>query len=171
MNKKLFIALFIAVAVFIVIAGGYLFFRGGENQTSQELDINNPSSAFPPGFELVPETVDVPDDGGLELQDEGVELQDDVVVSETVTKEINMVSGNLFFTPKNLTLVENQPVKITFQNTGTHTFTIDELGVNTSIRGSSETVQFTPTKTGVFQYYCAVPGHRAGGMFGTLTVE
>lgn len=86
-------------------------------------------------------------------------------------KEISMVSGNVFFNPKTLTLAKDQPVKITFSNNGTHTFTIDELGVNVSLRGSSPTVEFTPIQTGSFQYYCAVPGHREGGMFGSLTVE
>lgn len=85
--------------------------------------------------------------------------------------EISMVSGNLFFNPKNLTLVKDEPVKITFQNTGRHTFTVDELGVNVSLSGSSLTVEFTPAKSGAFEYYCSVPGHREGGMLGSLTVE
>ncbi len=82
-----------------------------------------------------------------------------------------MVSGNLFFNPNNLTLKKGQPVNITFQNSGTHTFTVDELGVNVPLRGSSGVVEFTPTQSGTFEYYCAVPGHRLGGMSGSLTVE
>jgi uncharacterized cupredoxin-like copper-binding protein len=30
---------------------------------------------------------------------------------------------------------------------------------------------FRPTQTGTYTFYCAVPGHRAAGMVGTLTVE
>jgi len=85
--------------------------------------------------------------------------------------EVSMVSGNLFFNPKTLTLAKNQPVKITFQNTGSHTFTIDELGVNIPLRGNTAVVEFTPTKSGSFEYYCAIPGHREGGMFGSVVVE
>lgn len=90
---------------------------------------------------------------------------------ESSVKEVSMVSGDLFFNPENLTLVKDQSVKITFQNTGSHTFTIDELGVHVVLSGSSATVEFIPTQSGTFEYYCAVPGHREGGMFGSLTVE
>jgi len=34
-----------------------------------------------------------------------------------------------------------------------------------------ETVEFTPTTSGTFEYYCSVPGHRESGQFGTLKVE
>lgn len=99
------------------------------------------------------------------------ESSDKDMTSEDTAREISMVSGNLFFNPKNLTLTKGQPVKIAFTNSGVHTFTIDELGVNTALRGNSGVVEFTPTISGTFEYYCAVPGHRGGGMFGTLTVE
>jgi len=91
--------------------------------------------------------------------------------SEQSAKEISMSSSNFSFNPKTLTLKEGQPVKITFANSGTHTFTIDELGVNESLRGGSVTVEFTPSKSGTFEYYCTVPGHRQQGMVGTADVE
>jgi len=102
---------------------------------------------------------------------EGSSISSDEREPELPAKEISMVSGSLFFNPENLTLAKDQTVKITFQNTGSHTFTIDEFGVNAVLSGSSATVEFTPTRSGTFQYYCAVPGHREGGMFGSLTVE
>jgi plastocyanin len=41
-----------------------------------------------------------------------------------------------------------------------------------AIVSSGGTSQFTATlKPGKYTYYCTVPGHRAGGMFGTLTVK
>jgi nitrite reductase (NO-forming) len=82
-----------------------------------------------------------------------------------------MAAGNFFFSPSSMTLVKGQPVKITFQNSGTHTFTIDELGINEPLRGSSATIEFTPTQSGTFEYYCAIPGHKEAGMFGSLEVE
>jgi len=116
------------------------------------------------------------DDVPLKNEDGKVVLSKFLIVDKAVeitpsVKEISMVSGNLFFTPKDLTLTKDQPVKITFQNTGTHTFTISELGINVSLRGSSAIVEFTPTQSGTFDYYCAVPGHREGGMFGSLKIE
>lgn len=128
----------------------------------------------------------VKDKGQIEAEDEmeeaenpslGVPAPGQQGVKETIvapqgeTMELHMVSGGFFFSPENLTLAKDQPVNITLQNSGAHTFTIDELGVNVPLRGSSATVEFTPTKSGTFEYYCAVPGHRESGMFGSLTVE
>ena len=89
----------------------------------------------------------------------------------SLIKGINITSGNLFFSPKTITVAKDQPVVINLQNTGTHTFTIKELGVNVPLSGNSPVVEFTPTESGTFEYYCAVPGHREGGMFGSLKVE
>lgn len=88
----------------------------------------------------------------------------------SAVKEINMDAGYFFFRPGALTLKKGEPVRLIVSTTGTHTFTIDELGVNTALRDSQAIVEFTPNKTGTFTYYCAVPGHRQNGQFGTLTV-
>lgn len=54
-----------------------------------------------------------------------------------------------------------------------HDFNIDELGVKVPITksGSSAFVDFTPDKTGTFEYYCSVGSHRANGQVGKITVE
>ncbi|MDA2922858.1 cupredoxin domain-containing protein [Patescibacteria group bacterium AH-259-L07] len=145
MNK----AALIIVIVLVVIIGGYFVFRGEQSV---------PESAVPvPGQELVPEKVVTPGGTGEPV--------------EVLVREISMVSGNLFFSPKTLVLAKDQPVRIMFQNTGTHTFTIKEMGVNVPISGSSATAEFIPAISGTFEYYCAVPGHRSAGMLGLLTVE
>ncbi|MEO8392651.1 MAG: copper-containing nitrite reductase [Chloroflexota bacterium] len=54
-----------------------------------------------------------------------------------------------------------------------HNMVIDEFNVSTgdlSAKDQQVTVEFTPDKPGDFVYYCAQPGHRQIGMFGTLTV-
>ena len=107
--------------------------------------------------------------GGYQTAKEDVSTPEQQGDEETL--ELSMVSGGFFFNPKNLTLTKDQPVSITMQNSGIHTFTIDELNVNVPLRGSSATVKFTPTKSGTFEYYCAIPGHRESGMFGSLIVE
>jgi plastocyanin len=52
-----------------------------------------------------------------------------------------------------------------------HTFTIKELGVNTSVpvKGHRR-VTFTAAR-GRYEFHCAIPGHAAIGMKGTLTVR
>jgi uncharacterized cupredoxin-like copper-binding protein len=83
---------------------------------------------------------------------------------------ISIEAGNIFFNPKSLTVKVNQPITVNFTNKGSHTFTVDELGVNFPLRDASGSFTFTPTKTGSFTFYCSVPGHRQAGQFGTITV-
>jgi len=143
------------IVILIVIISGYILFQGKESQPQPESPSNLPAGISAPEEGTSPsspkEAVSAPPSSGVQ--------------------EISMESGNLFFSPGKLTLTKGQPVKITFQNSGLHTFTIDELGVNVALTGNSGVVEFVPTKTGVFEYYCAVPGHREGGMLGSLTVN
>ena len=82
-----------------------------------------------------------------------------------------MTSANFLFNPKEITAKVGQPITIHFRNSGFHTFTIDELGVNKTVSTGSETVTFTADKKGRFPYYCTVGSHRALGMEGVLVVE
>ena len=91
--------------------------------------------------------------------------------TQGATQTLQITSGFLFFNPNKITLKKGQPVKVVFKNTGVHTFTIDELGINISLRNPEETFEFTPNKSGTFEYYCAIPGHKEGGMIGELTVN
>lgn len=150
----------IIIITLVIIVAGYFFFGGRGPQ--EERAVETPTAAMPaPGFENVPEMIVVEEEGS----------EDGGIVLESTAREISMISGNFFFNPEDLKLVKGEPVKISFENRGTHTFTIDELGVNVILRGSSGVAEFTPTKSGTFEYYCAVPGHREGGMFGSLLVE
>lgn len=58
-----------------------------------------------------------------------------------------------------------------------HDFVIDEFGVHSDVlpsegdEGLEVSVTFTVTEAGEFQYYCSLPGHVQGGMFGKFIVE
>lgn len=55
------------------------------------------------------------------------------------------------------------------QDPYSHTFTIDELGVNTElVAGANQRVEFS-AEPGEYPFYCAIPGHEF--MEGTLVVE
>jgi len=61
-------------------------------------------------------------------------------------------------------------VKITVTK-GMHNFNIDEFNVHFATPINQETVvEFVADKVGKFIYYCSMPGHRANGHWGTLTV-
>lgn len=76
------------------------------------------------------------------------------------------------FAPSNVTVYLGQTVSLTFINfdTGNHSFTSTSLGINKVIYGASvnsngspngysttTTLQFTPTKTGLYRWWCAIP--------------
>jgi plastocyanin len=44
------------------------------------------------------------------------------------------------------------------------------LGATPTFQGESKTLSLT-LKPGTYKFYCTVPGHRAAGMEGTLTVQ
>lgn len=77
------------------------------------------------------------------------------------------------FSLKEITVNKGDLVKIKIMVTkGTHDFKIDEFNVyaDTKELNKEYVVEFTADKAGEFIYYCAKPGHRANGQWGTLKV-
>ena len=97
--------------------------------------------------------------------------------------ELTAASG-FSFNPKEIRAKVGQPLTIVLKNTDTqvHDFTVDGLkakvdgqdktGVQVVAQGGAEaTLTFTPQQAGQYEFYCAVPGHKAAGMTGKLIVE
>lgn len=86
-------------------------------------------------------------------------------------------SGALKFTKSTLT-AKAGTVTISFTNSSplAHNLTVQQgtsgavLGATPTFSGGTKTLKLT-LKAGTYTYYCSVPGHRAGGMQGTLTVQ
>ena len=142
------------LGVLVVAVIGYILFRGN-NQMQPQTSLEVPA----PGNEGVEETVVVPAES-----DESSEVQSEAI-------EINIVSRSYIYDPEFIEVERGETVVINFQNSGIHTFTIDELGINESLSGSSATVEFTPEETGTFEFYCSIPGHKERGMMGELIVN
>lgn len=88
--------------------------------------------------------------------------------------EIVVTGSNYAFTPTAITVKKGQKTRIVFKNAGGfHDFVVDELNIKTAtIQDNQEDfVEFTPEKTGTFEFYCSVGNHRAMGMKGTITVQ
>ncbi len=95
-----------------------------------------------------------------------------VEVASAASEVISMKSTSFAYSPETITAKVNEPLTIDIDSVGKHTFTIDELGVDVlTPAGVVTTVAFTPTKKGTYEFYCAIPGHRAAGQVGTLIVE
>jgi plastocyanin len=87
---------------------------------------------------------------------------------------ITVDGGSFFFKPNEIRVKKDSLVKVTLNNQGgLHDFVIDEFNVRTKKinAGEADTVEFTPTQTGTFEFYCSVGSHRQMGMKGTLIVE
>ena len=95
--------------------------------------------------------------------------------SNAQTQKFTVTGSEFAFTPSTLTVKSGQLVEITFKNMGKypHNLTITDLNVSTKTinPGESDTLTFTPTKTGSFGFLCTVPTHADRGMKGTLTVQ
>jgi plastocyanin len=86
-------------------------------------------------------------------------------------------SGSLAYDKKTLSAKAGK-VTITMTNMSPvgHNITIQQgtngavLGATPTFQGGSKSVSLN-LKPGKYTFYCSVPGHRAGGMVGTLTVS
>lgn len=86
-------------------------------------------------------------------------------------------SGALKFTKSTLT-AKAGTVTISFTNSSplAHNFTVQQgtsgavVGSTPTFMGGTKTLTLK-LKAGTYTFYCSVPGHRAAGMQGTLTVQ
>lgn len=74
-----------------------------------------------------------------------------------------------------LKVPENAVVAITVINGdgAIHDISVPEFGAQSDQivgQGAATTIVFRATRSGQFEYVCTIPGHRAAGMFGALTV-
>lgn len=109
---------------------------------------------------------------------------------------ITLEVTDFLFTPDNLEVTAGQPVKLTLHNASVleHDFSIVEIPLvgtaeetggmehdmgDTAAEpelhvavggGQSASLEFTPTKPGIYDFWCTVSGHKAAGMTGTLVV-
>ncbi len=95
--------------------------------------------------------------------------------TDGAVREFNIESSEFKFNPASITVNKGDRVKVNFKNVGStgHNFVIGELGVSTKVihAGFTETVEFTVGKSGTFAFYCSVPGHRAAGMEGQISIS
>ena len=93
----------------------------------------------------------------------------------TMQSFVEQVNGTFYpqFSIKEIRVDEGDLVRIKVTNTaGNHDFKLDEFNVYSATPLNQEmTIEFIADKTGTFEYYCTMPGHRAMGHWGTLIVS
>ena len=150
MDKKIIIS---AIAIGIVAIGGIIMFN-----TTNQIDKNE-------------NTANSVQNNSISTTQENKEP---AVKEFSMTSFVEMVNGTpkLQFSLKEITVNKGDKVRIKITVTsGTHDFKIDEFNVYADTQLNKEyVVEFTADKTGEFIYYCAKPGHRQNGQWGTLKV-
>jgi len=109
---------------------------------------------------------------------------------------LTLTINNFSYSPQDLTVTVNQPVRIALVNDTTleHDFSIQTISVTNVVEtnsaqhdamdmgnmpalhmaaaaGQTAELTFTPTQPGLYQFFCTVPGHKDAGMLGTLLVK
>jgi steroid delta-isomerase-like uncharacterized protein len=76
------------------------------------------------------------------------------------------------FNPNTLAIAANTDVTVTLTNKGIapHNFAIDALSISVDVPPGATTTVTINAPAGTYEFYCNVPGHKAAGMVGTLTV-
>jgi uncharacterized cupredoxin-like copper-binding protein len=117
--------------------------------------------------------------------------------TSTEVQALDVVASGMRFEPSSLEVMAGQPVRLTLTNNDAleHDFSIKEFPVEGSVQSdghaghdisneaeradlhvgaatnASGTIEFTPSKPGTYEFYCAVPGHKEAGMVGSLVVN
>ena len=91
----------------------------------------------------------------------------------STVKKFTVHESSFMFDVSQITVNKGDTVQVTVINDGgTHNVAFPDFNTRTTINGGgSQTITFVADKTGTFQYYCEVDGHKAMGMTGTLTVQ
>lgn len=129
--------------------------------------------------ESAPVTIEISADGEAIVAQEGETTIDEngvpvteIILGAEADVEVNMETANFSFTPNVINASPGDRVSVTFtKNSGFHTFTIDEAGVEFAI-AEGEKLNFTaPDAPGSYPFYCSIGSHRSMGMEGTLIVK
>ena len=108
-----------------------------------------------------------------EAPSEGADAAGEGEAPAAAAESFEVVSVDIAFEPKQLTVPADQEVTLSLPNEGAapHNFSIDALGVSVD-QAPGESYEATLTAAaGDYEYYCNVPGHKQAGMVGTLTAE
>lgn len=120
------------------------------------------------------DTLPAAEESALVVDEVTVESETTAVVEDAapVTLTVNIRATNFTFSPSSISVTPGQEVAITFSGIeGTHSFVIEEMGIEESVREGQVLRFIAPSTPGVYAFYCGVGSHRALGMEGTLLVR
>jgi len=88
-------------------------------------------------------------------------------------RPIRVQASNFEFSPDRLSVKVGEEVAFRLQsNDSSHDFAVDGLGRVAEVGGGeTTTARLRIDDPGTYTYFCTVPGHRDGGMEGTIAVR
>ena len=103
----------------------------------------------------------------------GTDVAADIKGEEAAASVSSLEATDISFSESQIIVKPGDTIELT--NTGMleHDFMVDELGIHEVTPSTGDTVTIVIPKdadSGVYQFYCSVPGHKAAGMVGTLIV-
>lgn len=86
---------------------------------------------------------------------------------------VSLEAGDFYFKPNAVTIAAATPVVFAIENVSQipHNFSIDALKISVALPPGQTTRVTITAPAGNYEFYCNLPGHKAAGMFGTLTVR
>ncbi len=144
----------------ILVVGAAIMLKGKKTPPSAAITATPPTSTAPDQSMSANDTVATPSTTAK-------------VTLDGQVKVINVQASSFAFNPAEITVNKGDKVRIVLTNaSGNHNWVIDEFNAKTKTiqSGQTDQVEFTASKAGTFEYYCAVANHRQMGMVGKLIV-
>lgn len=152
-----------SLLVIIVLAaiGFFVYVQSGLEPAIVDQKVAAPASTDQPESKTMPA-----------LGENGTEME---VVDAADNKVVEIEAGSFYYKPNVITLKKGEKVTLKLKSVSMmHDFKIDALNFSIPVtkNGEEATVEFTPTQTGTFEYYCSVGNgyHKKMGQVGNLTV-
>jgi plastocyanin len=97
---------------------------------------------------------------------------EDGATGATGATGVTVVATEFAFDPSELSIAADTAVEIVLDNQGVveHDLTVDELDLEIYVAAGETVTETVTVPAGTYEMYCSIPGHRASGMEGTLTV-
>ncbi len=88
-------------------------------------------------------------------------------------REVKVEASNFDFDPDELKIGATEEIALDLVSTdGPHDFAVEGLGLVNDVTGGEERTQrLRIDQPGEYTYFCTLPGHRDGGMSGTIVVR
>ena len=92
---------------------------------------------------------------------------------EAGARPVRIQASNFEFSPERRTVERGEELALRLHSEdSSHNFAIDGLGLVADVGGGeTATARLRIDEAGKYTYFCTIPGHRDGGMEGTITVR